>query len=171
MKEMIRNYVAFNTWANERISGEIITLTDEQLLQEMKSSFKNISETMQHIWNAQNIWLERLKGNSPAQWPAVAFDGTKEALTAGLMASSHALEERAADYGKKQLREEISYKTLNGTEGRSSVYKILMHVVNHGTYHRGQLVTMLRQAGKTEIPSTDLIAFFWQQDKPTAHKK
>ncbi|MGB3075794.1 MAG: DinB family protein, partial [Chitinophagales bacterium] len=101
----------------------------------------------------------------PSTWPKVPFAGTKEELTAGLMASSKALEAKAISYDKKQLNQEVSYKTLKGITGISPVYQILMHVSNHGTYHRGQLVTMLREAGKTEIPATDLIAFYREKRK------
>lgn len=162
---MVRDYVAFNTWANEKICKEIVLLTDEQLSMEIISSFKSIRETLLHSWFAQDIWLERLHGNSPAKWHAVAFEGTKDELIAGLTDSSKRLEEKAFAYSKHQLKQEVSYKTLKGIEGKSAVYQVIMHVVNHGTYHRGQLVTMLRQTGKSEIPATDLIAFYREVGK------
>ena len=165
MKKMLQEYIAFNTWANEKICQQINLLSDEQLSIEIVSSFKSIRETLLHIWFAQDIWLERLHGNSPVKWPSRAFEGTKEELIAGLITSSRKLEEKAFTYSKQKLKQQVSYKTLKGLEGQSSVYQVLMHVANHGTYHRGQLVTMLRQAGSTSIPATDLIAFYREAGK------
>lgn len=160
MKKLVREYATFNTWANDRICSEIILLTNEELHQEMKSSFKSIRETVLHIWDAQDIWLERFEGTSPTKWPSASFNGSKIELIDGLMASSEALEAKAFEYGKQQLKKKVNYTTMKGISGTSPLYQMLLHVVNHGTYHRGQLVTMLREAGKTEIPATDLIAFY-----------
>jgi uncharacterized damage-inducible protein DinB len=49
---------------------------------------------------------------------------------------------------------------LNGTPGRSRIWHIVQHVVNHATYHRGQVTTMLRQLGAASPKSQDLILFY-----------
>lgn len=53
----------------------------------------------------------------------------------------------------------VSYKTLDGKEFKNTVEEVVTHCMNHGTYHRGQLITMLRQAGHTKVGSTDYIRF------------
>lgn len=163
MKKLIRNYVSFNAWANERICSEVMMLKEDELQQEIKSSFRNIRETLLHIWDAQEIWMERFDGTSPARWPSASFKGNRDDLIDGLMASSQALESKVHGYSKLQLKAKVSYTTMKGNNGNSPLYQMLMHVVNHGTYHRGQLVTMLRELGKTEIPATDLMAFYREQ--------
>ena len=160
MKKFIRDYVEFNVWANERICAAVSALTDEQLNQQMKSSFPTIRETLLHIWDAQDIWMERFDGRSPTAWPPEKFNGTAEELTSGLINSSKALLKKVKGYNKKELKEKVSYTTLKGNSGISPVFEMFAHVVNHGTYHRGQLVTMMRDVGVIEIPATDLIAFF-----------
>ncbi|HUM45531.1 MAG TPA: DinB family protein [Chitinophagales bacterium] len=160
MKKLIRDYVAFNTWANDRICSEIILLNEEEFHHEMKSSFRNIRETLLHIWDAQDIWLERFEGTSPSKWPSASFSGSRDDLIDGLIASSEALEAKALEYNKQNLKKKVNYTTMKGNNGTSPLYQMLLHVVNHGTYHRGQLVTMLRELGKTAIPATDLIAFY-----------
>ena len=57
----------------------------------------------------------------------------------------------------------IEYKTMNGQPGTSAYWQMIVHVVNHGSYHRGQVATMLRQLGATPAQSTDMIAFFREQ--------
>ena len=54
----------------------------------------------------------------------------------------------------------FEYKLLNGQPGKSSFWQMLQHVVNHGSYHRGQVTTMLRQLGAAPAKSTDLITFY-----------
>ena len=163
MKKLVRDYAAFNTWANERICSEVMMLTEDEFLYEMKSSFRNIRETLLHIWDAQDIWLERFDGTSPSKWPSASFLGSKDDLIDGLMASSQALEDKIRAYSKLQLKSKVSYTTMKGNNGSAPLYQMLLHVVNHGSYHRGYLVTMLRLVGKTEIPATDLIAFYREQ--------
>ena len=128
-------------------------LTEEQLTQEMKSSFPSIRATMLHIMEAQDIWLERFDGHSPSSWPT--FTGTSADLIEGLRKSSKALEAKVKSYDKKGLKKEVSYITLKGIAGNSQVYQMFAHVANHGTYHRGQLINMLRQLGTDKVPQTD----------------
>ena len=158
MKKFLYDYVAFNTWANNRMCDAAAKLTEEQLTQEMKSSFPSIRATMLHIMEAQDIWLERFDGHSPSSWPT--FTGTSADLIEGLRKSSKALEAKVKSYDKKGLKKEVSYITLKGIAGNSQVYQMFAHVANHGTYHRGQLITMFRTVGVSELPATDLIAFF-----------
>lgn len=159
MKKFIRDYAAFNVWANNKLCDVVNTLSDEQFNMEMKSSFPTIKETIQHIMDTQDIWMERFEGRSPTSWPSGNFQYKKE-LTEALRNSSKKLEEKARQYSKKKLKDEIAYTTLKGISGNSAAIEMFAHVMNHGTYHRGQLITMLRMAGITELPATDLIAYF-----------
>jgi uncharacterized damage-inducible protein DinB len=58
-----------------------------------------------------------------------------------------------------ELSKVIHYATFAGMSTKSTLLDILHHLMNHGTYHRGQLTTFLRQLGFTKIPSTDFITF------------
>ena len=61
----------------------------------------------------------------------------------------------------------IEYKSLNGQSSTSPYWQMIVHVVNHGTYHRGQVATMLRQLGATPAQSTDMIVFFRERQAST----
>lgn len=169
MKKFICDYVSFNAWATNIICNVVETLSDEQFNREVKSSFPSIRETLLHVRDSQDIWLKRFDGISPKEWPS--FNGTREELTAALRKSCDALEEKVFSYDKKQLKQEVAYTTLKGISGNSPRYQMFAHVVNHGTYHRGQLVTMFREVGVTEIPGTDLITFFREQVSVKTRKK
>ena len=160
MKKFIREYSAYNLWANERLCNVTAFLNDAQFNQEIISSFPSIQKTLLHIWDTQSIWIERLKGNSPTSFPSSDFSGTRQEVLEGVIRSSVELEEMAYFHGKKDLRQRKSYATLKGGKYTSAVYQVFVHVFNHSTYHRGQLVTMFRQAGVNDLPQTDLIYFY-----------
>jgi len=60
---------------------------------------------------------------------------------------------------KKDLEKELSYKSVKGEPFTNRISHVIQHVVNHSTFHRGQIITMLRNAGVTELFPTDFIAF------------
>ena len=62
----------------------------------------------------------------------------------------------------------IDYKSTAGVAGASVLWQMLQHVVNHSTYHRGQVTTMLRQLGAAPPKAMDLIAFYRERSAPAA---
>lgn len=149
----------YNLWANQRIVAVLSGLEQEQLIQKIESSFAGIYPTIFHIWNAENIWLERLKGISLNSWPTREVNDTRNfenfINTSKLFLAF--LEENKNN--KDFAFNEITYSNLKGDFSRNNVYEIVLHCLNHSSYHRGQIVTMLRQLGVTDIPSTDFIAY------------
>lgn len=164
MKKLIGEYASYNVWANERICSVIASLSDEKFNREVVSSFSSIQKTMLHMWVAQLIWIKRLEGLSLSVVPSEEFHGTRDDIVNGIISTSEILEEIAGSFSKEDLKSFRKYTTLKSGDFVSSQYEMLVHVFNHSTYHRGQLVTMLRQLGVTELPQTDLI-FYYRQTK------
>lgn len=160
MKKFIEEYAAFNVWANDRICSAMESLSDEQMNHEIVSSFSSIRKTVLHLWGAQEVWIRRVEGFSPAALPTENFQGTNQEMMDGIRQSSYRLKELAEATAEDSLLEIKKYSTLKGGIVTSSLYQVFAHVFNHSTYHRGQLVTMLRQVGVAEIPPTDLIFFY-----------
>jgi uncharacterized damage-inducible protein DinB len=155
----IRRLYAFNRWANLRFLDALGALSDEELGREMHSSFPNVAATLVHLLGAEWFWLERWLGRSPGTFPdATALTSVKavrarwDALWADQQAFLEGLDE--AD-----LARPLTYRNLAGNEFTQPLGDLLRHVVNHATYHRGQLTTLLRQLGRA-APSTDLVAFY-----------
>jgi uncharacterized damage-inducible protein DinB len=159
MNYSIKRHLAYNLWANQRIT-EILQPVDESIIfAEMKSSFPGIARTILHIWDAEWIWLTRLKDKPVDLWPSKAFKGTKPELLHGIVNSSKELAEFIEFKGDAFLSETVSYKSLKGDTFENKVEDLLMHLVNHGTYHRGQIITLLREQGINDFKSTDLFTF------------
>jgi len=165
MKKFILEYAAYNVWANETICSVISTLTDEQFEKEIVSSFSSIRKTVLHLWDAHLVWINRLEGVSLKAFPSESFLGTNEEIITGLISSSKKLKDLTESYDEDALQSIKKYATFKGGIVTSSLYQVLAHVFNHSTYHRGQLVTMLRQLGIMDIPKTDLIFFYREVKK------
>ncbi|MCC6683708.1 MAG: DinB family protein [Bacteroidia bacterium] len=156
MKQLFLQYAQYNVWANARISEFI---KEEWVDIEMKSSFSTIRKTMFHIWDAQHIWLNRLNGLPVTGGPGKTFAGSfKEACSLWAL-SSKELVAFIESKDESFLLKEISYENLQKVAFTNKVYEIIMQICNHATFHRGQLITMLREAGATELKSTDMITF------------
>ena len=155
----IINHLKYNAWANEHIAETIRPLDDILMAETVQSSFDSLNKTLLHIWDAEVVWLKRLQGESIREMPSRYFRGAKEDLTTGLIQSSRNLlsfvEGKKPDFVLKK----IEYTNLKGDSFSNTVEEILFHVVNHGTYHRGQIVTILRHLGVGQLPSTDLIRY------------
>lgn len=155
----IQKHLQFNAWANGKIV-EILSNVDENLFEkEVKSSFPSLRKTILHVWDAEQIWFTRLQGGNPTTWPSAAFHGTNKEMLAGFIKNSTDLAVFMADKDRAFLDSKITYKNMKGLEFTQPVEDILFHVVNHGSFHRGQLITMLRELGFDKFPSQDLIAY------------
>ena len=158
MKDLLLQYCRYNVWANDRLFDATMQLDESTLQQEVNSSFPSVYHTWLHIWSGQYLWLARLTDGDTSQRPQKVFKGSIEDLRAGLQAS-------ARDWvAWVEAADEEKLNAAFTVHGRSAsadfVYRdVVMQVMNHGTYHRGQIVTLLRQLGATEMPSTDFVRF------------
>ncbi len=159
MTYTLQQHLAYNVWANGKIA-EFIAKADEKLFDtEVKSSFPTLRKTVYHVWDAEFIWLKRLQGESLNDWPSKNFTGSKAEALKAWTDGSKSLHDFIAGKDETYCQEVCHYKNVKGDAFKSTVEEIIMHVVNHSTFHRGQMVTILRQLGFTELSSTDLITF------------
>lgn len=159
MKSLLLNYSKYNLWANKKIADFLSALSEEQLEKEIVSSFPSLKKTVLHVWDAQQIWLIRLQGTSLTDFPSKNFSGTFEDVMGGCLKTSQELVDFVESSSENFLLTPLTYKNIAGDEFRNNVSDIIQHVMNHSTYHRGQIITMLRQLGITNLFSTDYIAF------------
>ena len=159
MKELLMQYAAFNVWANKKLIDAILQLSDAQQQQEITSSFPGIYKTLMHIWDAESIWWQRMNLQENFFRPSSQLTTIITELADGLDAQSKQWKEWVSAADEIALHHVFAYRNIKGEPFESQVWQVLQHLFNHGTYHRGQLVTMLRQVGITTIPATDFIAF------------
>ena len=149
----------YNAWANRRSLEAASALTGEKFVQPMGSSFGSVRDTLAHIWGAEWIWLERFQGRSPSSLP----DVTQFPDMATLRERWDELEARLLGFvrglAQADLDRVFEYKTLKFGVYRNPLWESMQHLANHGTYHRGQVTTLLRQLGAQPI-ATDLMHFY-----------
>jgi uncharacterized damage-inducible protein DinB len=149
----------YNIWANDKLTNWLTQISSEQFEQPLMGSFKNIHETTLHIVAAEQIWHERLQ-NNVSEWLGLTFEGDKELMLKTWKRTSHDLKQCIQDLPEEKLMEKFAFSTRDGTPFNMERYKALAHVFNHSTFHRGQLVTLLRQVGFTGVSTTDLINYY-----------
>ncbi len=159
MKQLLVQYAHYNFWANQRITDVILNLPDDMVHKDIPSSFPSIFKTLIHIMEVEEVWWQRMKlFENPVQ-PGQPYEGNLVELTTALVNSSRRWKEWVDVATEAALSHEFIYKNSKKDQFKQPVHEVLMHLFNHQSYHRGQLVTMMRMAGITAIPSTDLISF------------
>jgi uncharacterized damage-inducible protein DinB len=152
----------YNAWADRRVLDAASALSREQFTKQMGSSFSSVRDTLAHIYGVEWLWLERFQGRSPAAIP----DDAEFADIAKLKASWAMFEPRLLSFARGLTQEDLDrvmeYKTMKFGVYRNPLWQSMQHLVNHGTYHRGQVTTMLRQLGAQPI-LTDLMHFYREQ--------
>jgi uncharacterized damage-inducible protein DinB len=148
----------YNSWANRRTLDSSVPLTPEQFTRDMGSSFRSVRDTLAHVYGAEWLWLERWHERIPPALPSPADFPDLGALRARWAEHDLNLHAYVNSLTPAELQRVIKYKNTRGTPYEGPIEPMLAHVINHSTYHRGQVVTLLRQLGAKPI-ATDLIAF------------
>jgi uncharacterized damage-inducible protein DinB len=157
--EEIRELYAYDRWADDRLLEAAAGLAPEELTRDLRSSFPSILATLAHILSADWAWLERWQGRSPTEIPSEWDLST----LAGVRGEWEKVRDRRRDFLAELTDEDltriVSFRTLAGELFEGTLIRTLRHVVNHASYHRGQVVTLLRQLGATP-PATDLALYY-----------
>jgi uncharacterized damage-inducible protein DinB len=151
---LILNYASYNLWANETLVNWLKTKPADLMDKEVASSFPSIMKTLIHIWDTQRFWLSVINQTPPAPSFRMGFEGTLEDVYKGIVNHSQEFLQYVQSLDEAALTKVIELKTpwfeSNGTR-----YEYIQHCMNHGTYHRGQVVTIGRHVGFTDAPMTD----------------
>jgi uncharacterized damage-inducible protein DinB len=155
---LLQNHLDYTAWATTKILEACADVYDEDLRKDMGVSHGSILATLQHIYYADRTWLARLEGR------LINFaDEGEGPLLAELTSVWPAVLKDFRDYAESlaldEANEDFTYKNLQGAEKTLTRAHAILHVVNHATLHRGQVMAMLRQLGKTP-PSTDLVFYY-----------
>jgi uncharacterized damage-inducible protein DinB len=156
--EELRTLFAYDAWANGILLGAIERLPAEKQRLDLKASHRNLFGTMVHVVAAEEIWLSRWKGAPRARLTREEDVPDPEALRRWWNEVMAERDGFAGTLVEGDLDREMEMSTASGALYRHRFDDMFRHVVNHSSYHRGQLVTMLRQLGETP-PATDFIRF------------
>jgi uncharacterized damage-inducible protein DinB len=157
--QMLLTHLRYHRWATEQVLKQAQALDAERQMRNLQGSFGTLYGTLAHLFQADAIWLDRLQGKptrslADYEAPGCTYDLGDEWLK--LLDRMIKLAEGLSQDG---WTGKLAYKLLNGTPFESSRWQIVLHVVNHGTHHRGQVTHMLRQLGEKPL-GLDLIRFY-----------
>jgi len=163
MKDLLSQLAKYNLWANQRILQTILALPEEKQRQQLPSSFNSLYATLLHMWNAESIWWQRMKLHERIVAPTEFFKGSIQDLSNGLLQQNEQWIDWVNNATEAALDHVFQYQNSKREQFKQPTYQMLLHVFNHGTYHRGQLITMLHQLGIEKLPATDFIV--WSRGK------
>ena len=158
MKKILQKLAAYNVWANQKIINCIQQQEEVLWHQQTPSSFITLHETLLHIWDAESVWWQRIKLQERIMAPSQNAGLSLTDVSGGLLSQSMQWEEWVRAATEMALQHVVLYN-LRKEQFKQPVFETVLHVFNHSTYHRGQLVTMLRQLGVTDIPQTDFVVY------------
>lgn len=164
----IQNLFEYNAWANQRTLEGCATLSSEQLLQPMGGSFGSLRNTLAHIMDVEWLYLERWQGRAPAAFPKAENYPTLADITERWQTVDSDMDRFVKALTPAALQEIIEFRNTRGKLFHHPLWETMQHLVNHSTYHRGQVTMLVRQLGATP-KSSDMIYFYRQRSgQPTA---
>jgi len=157
MKELLKQLAAYTIWANQQITDVILSIPEEKHTANVPGSFPSLYKTALHMWDAESIWWQRIVSAEKIVVPSAGFTGTMADVVNGMMLQSQQWLAWLNEISEESLNETFHYKSLKGDPFSQPLKEIALHISNHNTYHRGQLVNMLRQLDVSGIPQTDFV--------------
>jgi uncharacterized damage-inducible protein DinB len=152
----------YHDWANGEMLNAVASLSAEQFLRDLGNSFPSVRDTAAHILGADGIWLRRWKGEPTGALPAAATYPTVASLRDGYATLEKDRRGFLDAVTEDRLARPFSYHDTRGIARSLVLAQSMQHVVNHASYHRGQITTLLRQLGATPI-STDMSRFYYER--------
>src|SRR5687767_9233203 len=154
----VRTLVAYNRWASERMLADVHSLDAAELIRDLRTSFGSILGTVAHIFWAEWLWVRRWQGQSPKQRLSMDAYRSLEDIEQPWREVIAEQERFVREVTDDQLERRIAYENALDERWEYPLALMIQHLVNHSSYHRGQIVTLLRQLGRTPR-STDMLVY------------
>jgi uncharacterized damage-inducible protein DinB len=156
-REFVCLQLDYSRWASERSLDAARVLTADELARDLGNSYGGVAGTLEHIFQADRVWLSRVEGSPRLTLCDPGETWTLESLAAEW--ADVASRWRAWAETTDDFEANLQYKNLAGQDHGLPLWQLVLHLVNHATYHRGQITTMLRQLGHKPV-ATDLHVFY-----------
>jgi uncharacterized damage-inducible protein DinB len=140
----VRELFRYNTWANTQVLDTVECLGPRQLVRAVGGSYPSIQATLTHVVWAEWFWLERWQGRSPKQVFAPDEFPTLLSLRSRWAQVHTDQSQFLQSLDSERLQRVLRYTNLKGETWEYPLWQQIYHVLNHSSYHRGQVTTMLR---------------------------
>ncbi|HVI46561.1 MAG TPA: DinB family protein [Chitinophaga sp.] len=159
MKEILVQYASYNYWANQQITAVLQKLEEEEADKDLGGSFSTLRKLILHVWLTDSTWFQRLQLAEKPVDVTAGFNGSFADACKAWLKQSLQLQEWVKQATPARLAHTVAFTRAKSEHHKMEAQHIVMHVCNHSSFHRGQLVHMLRQLGVNKIPGTDYSSF------------
>ena len=160
--EVLRELYNYSFWARDQQLAVCAGLSEEQLARPLGSSFGSLRDTLAHLLGADWVWLQRFNGRSPRSLPWANEVQALETIRGRWQNIEEEMRDYLATLKPEALATALTYQNFKGETWTYPLWQCLVHLVNHGTYHRGQVTMALRQLGATP-PGIDFLVYYDKQ--------
>ena len=157
--EDLQALVDYHYWARDRVLAAVEPVPAGQFTRDLGNSFASLRDTLVHIYGGDWVWCSRWNGDSPDALPDPGRFPTCASIRQAWQDHERTVRATLARFGEQGVDTLVEYRRHGITHAEPFAHQ-LQHMVNHGSYHRGQVTTMLRQLGAPPPKSVDLIAFY-----------
>jgi uncharacterized damage-inducible protein DinB len=158
LADLLRTHLDYTAWASTRVVHAASELTSGELMHDFKTADKSVLGTLVHVFAVDRLWLARIEGE-----PHGAFVTEADRKLSVIQNDWPALHERwkkwAAGITEESALSNIAYTDMKGNKWSQPLWELVLHVVNHGTHHRGQVSGFLRALGRVP-PPIDLVVYY-----------
>jgi uncharacterized damage-inducible protein DinB len=158
-KETIELLFEYNSWANHRTVESCAAASNEQFLQQAGGSFGSLRNTLSHIMDVEWLYHERWQGRSPAGFPRAEDYPNLTSVRTRWQTVETDLNRYVKKLSAQDINRVIEFRNTKGILYKHPLWETMQHLVNHSTYHRGQITTLLRIVG-SQPQATDMLAFY-----------
>jgi len=137
----------YNRWANARLLEAAASLTNDQFTRNLSSSYSSIRDTLTHLLGAEEVWLMRWKGLSPTSMLDAASFPDVRSLKVRWSEVEIDQWNFLSKISDESLEELVEYQNFKNDTWEYPLWAMIYEMVNHASYHRGQVVAMMRQVG------------------------
>jgi uncharacterized damage-inducible protein DinB len=146
--ELISAFCDYSEWSNKRLLKTASELSAEEFSRPQGASWGSVESSFGHIVGAQIIWLSRWRtATSPGPIVEVQAIAGLEGITSAFEASHAGLREFVAGLTDQILEGVLAFTDSRGNTYQSALWELMLHVANHGTYHRGEIAMALTALG------------------------
>jgi uncharacterized damage-inducible protein DinB len=161
--QALQSLIDYHYWARDRVLDATAALDIEEFVRPRGSSFSSIRDTLAHTYFAEWVWYSRWQGQFPTEMPSATQFENLDALRRRWAELEVQFRAFTAPMSDQDVARVLEYRLFSGVTSTAPIWQMVQHVVNHASYHRGQVTTMLRQAGVSAPKSMDLITFYREQ--------
>ena len=156
--EDLRDHLAYSAWASQLLVQAASELTEAELVRDFQTSDHSVLGTLVHTFAGDRVWLSRLRKSPRLQYSSEA-DYHLSVLQNDWPELYRGWDELLAGWNDDAVRADLTYQDMRGRSWTQPIWQLVLHVVNHGTHHRGQVSGFLRIMGRVP-PVLDLVAFY-----------